>query len=160
MKQIIIKKNPLIKELTGSRVSFSSGPEKVVMIGGKVFTMKIPFSVTVLSGGTMDMDFKVSRHLAENGVNLLGAYWENNHEIVACFMPLEDTEVHIDPMTPVLIGTLVQVVSFRQTDGELLGATLVTEKSGGAIVIEPKTEERKSDAQARKARKSKKNGPG
>ena len=143
MKQVIIQKNPLIKELTGSQIEFYSPFEQTNLVGKKVTILKIPFSVKVLSGGKLDLDFKISKKLAENGVSLLGAYWDGK-EIQAMLMPVEDMEVTFNQDVPILIGTLVQVATYRQVSNQILGGDMDVEKSGAVIVLGVKPKEHKT----------------
>jgi hypothetical protein len=157
MKQVVIYKNSLIKELSGSQIEFYPNvpeSESIPMESGKVNLIKIPFSVKVLAGGKLDLDFKLSKILAENGVQLLGAYWDGK-EVKAYFMPLEGMDVSISGDTPILIGTLVQVMSYRQVEAEILGGVVDLNQSGSAVVLETKEEEPRNE-QAKKSKKRKK----
>lgn len=153
MKQVIIQKNPLIKELTGSQIEFYSPTTETNLVGGKVNTVKIPFSVKVLSGGKLDLDFKISQKLAENGVNLLAAYWDGK-EVSAILMPLEGMDVSVDQSVPLLVGTLVQVMTYRQVTDQVLGGSMDTEKSGSVIQLDVKPQENKADGQVKTAQKN------
>jgi hypothetical protein len=153
MKQVIIQKNPQIKETTGSQIEFYPTGDTVLQ-GGKVNKIKIPFVAKILSGGKLDLDFKLSQKLAEHGVNLLGAYW-NGKEVSAILMPLEGHDVEFGEDVPVLVGTLVQLVSYRQVSGQILGGTMDTEKSGAVLVLDVAPQEKKADTQLKQAAKRK-----
>jgi hypothetical protein len=138
MKQVIIQSNKLIKELAGSDIEIYAPTldgEDIQMTCGKLFHLKIPFNVKVLSGGRLDLDFKLSHTLAKNGVSLIGAYWDQQ-EINAYFMPLEGIDVTIGANVPVLTGTLMQVVSYRQVELDLLDGVVDLNKSGDALSVD------------------------
>jgi hypothetical protein len=144
VKQIIIAKNPSIKQLSGSRIKFfqvqNDDTKVLVLECGKPKRVTIPFSVKILSGGTLDLDFKISQDLAAAGVSLLGAYW-NGEQVTAYLMPLQDTEVHVPSTIPILEGTLVQVTTYRQVEERVMGAKAVFE--GGVLRLDKKVERKR-----------------
>ena len=136
MRQIIIAKNPLVKSQSGSRIDFfhppspdENAPDYIVLDGGKPKKITIPFSVRIIGGGTFDLDFKISKDLAAYAVNLLGAYWDGE-KVTAYLMPLSETEVHVPLKVPILLGTLVEVATYRQVEDRIIGATVVSTESG------------------------------
>jgi hypothetical protein len=126
MNNVVITKNPSIKELSGSRIEFYHPPtpmsiQHIDLAGAKANRVVIPFSVNVVGGAELDLDFKLSEELAQVGVSLTGAYW-NGEAVTAYLMPLDGTDVRVDIRTPLLIGTLVQVVNYRQVSEKITGA--------------------------------------
>lgn len=152
MNNVVITKNPSIKELSGSRIEFYHpkpavpdvpGVEAmkfVTLAGGKANRLVIPFSVNVVSGAELDLDFKLSEELAQVGVSLTGAYW-NGKEVTAYVMPLDGTDVRVDIRTPLLIGTLVQVVSYRQVSEKITGAKSLG-TANGVLQLEVKSDKK------------------
>lgn len=146
MRQIIIAKNPLIKEMSGSRIKFFYPPitdgdnKDLILEGGKAKKVTIPFAVKIVSGGTLDLDFKISQDLASYAVSLLGAYWDGS-KVTAYLMPLVDTEVHVPATIPILEGTLVQVTTYRQVSEKILGADMVS--VDGVLRLDKKIERKR-----------------
>jgi hypothetical protein len=144
MKQVLIRKNDQIKELSGSRISFyhkTDNPEPNAHLGVSVSDRQItklvfPFAAKIVSGGTLDIDFSLPENVASKGITLLGAYWDGT-KVTAYLRSILDLPQWIPEEEPVLIGTLVQVTTMRQIEDALLGDyKLNEEKSGAALVLE------------------------
>jgi hypothetical protein len=152
VNNVVITKNPSIKELSGSRIEFyhPRPPASVVadveaskylmLAGAKANRIVIPFSVNVVGGAELDLDFKLSEELAQVGVSLTGAYW-NGEAVTAYLMPLDGTDVRVDVRTPLLIGTLVQVVNYRQVSDKIIGAKSLG-TSNGVMQLEVKSDKK------------------
>jgi hypothetical protein len=111
MRLVVFEKNKAIKEDGGTEFSLSLS-NSVTLSDGKVTLLNFDFAIRPISGGNMDLDFKPSKMLAENGVLLLGAYKDANR-ITASFMAL-DGDVSIEEGVPLLICLPTERVAFRQ----------------------------------------------
>jgi len=150
MRQLLIAKNEQIKELSGSRIKFyhKNLEGRELRIDGQTVTkVTIPFSAKILSGGTLDLDFKVSEELAQAAVTLLGAYWDGK-VVTAYFKALNDTVAVVPNDTALLNAVLVQVTTFRQIEEGILGGVMSVDQSGKAISLE-KTEKSKRPRRSR-----------
>jgi hypothetical protein len=150
---IVLTKNPLIKELSGSRIEFFHPPSNdakkpIVLVGGKANVVRIPFKVKVIAGGKLDLDFVLSEKLAAAAVSMLGAYWDGQ-EVVLYLMPLSGFDVHITEDVALAVGTLVQVTTYRQVEEGIAGA-LVKTGDHGVMQVEKKEEKRKATRKGRK----------
>lgn len=148
MKQILVGTNPIFTKISGNSVELYPGipaGQEVVFKGGKVTCLRVPFRVQVYTGGRFDLSFTVSKVLAENGISLLGAFQEDA-EVVAYFSPVEGIDIVIDNGTPILVGTLIQLASYRQVDGTVTGS-VVDLNDGKTMNLQPepkKNNKRKS----------------
>jgi len=158
---IVVGKNPLIKELSGSRIEFFAPPpsdptpgtvaaKEMILVGGKTSRIVIPFSVRVIAGGKLDLDFSVSEKLAAAGVNLIGAYWDGS-KVTVYLMPLEGIDVHVPFSVALIVGTLVQVATYKQVQEGVVGAMVSGFSEEGVMILDKKSEKRV--AKTRKARK-------
>jgi len=160
VNNVVITKNPLIKELSGSRIEFyhprpsasmsvdTLSTQYVTLVGAKANRVVIPFAVNVVGGSLLDLDFKISEQLAAVGVNLTGAYWDGE-QVTAYVMPLDGTDVQVDLSTPILVGTLVQVVNYRQVSDKLIGAKSLG-TTNGVLNLELTSDKRKRAIRNRK----------
>lgn len=138
MKQILIAKNSQIKELAGSRIEFYLNKDQHVIVSDEsLVKIEIPFKAKIMSGGTLDLDFSVPQNLASRGVSLLGAYWDGKM-ITAYMRAMPLMAVGLNNEEPVLVGTLVQVVTYRQINDMMLNASVDAEKSGDVLVVSEK----------------------
>lgn len=140
MRQIIIQENPLVKSISGSDFRFYpdiAADSEMSIYGGKVTKFKIPFRVKILSGGKIDLDFTLSEELAKEGVSLLGAYWDGVH-VTAYVTCLNGFNVTVSSTMPILTGTLVQVVSYRQVSEQLLDGVVNLNESGSVVKVDDK----------------------
>jgi hypothetical protein len=150
---IVLVKNPNIKELSGSRIEFfhpfSLAGKDVVLEGAKANKVIIPFSAKILAGGKLDLDFALSERLAAVAVNLLGAYW-NGKEVTAYLMPLEGMDVHIPSDCPLVVGTLVQVTTYRQVEEGVAGAVVTGHDNGVLQITKDETPKAKRTRRVKK----------
>ncbi len=153
MKQVLIRKNDQIREMSGSRISFYHKAERVEgdlidqpglsISDTDVTKVVIPFQAKIVSGGTLDLDFSLPEAVASKGINLLGAYWDGQN-VTAYLRSLQNLPQFINEEDPVLIGTLVQVTSMKQIEDEVLGGQVVSDKSGAVLDIKPDGKKRRN----------------
>jgi hypothetical protein len=143
MRLVVFEKSKAIKEDGGTEFTLSQS-NPVTMSDGKVTLLTFDFAIKPISGGNMDLDFKPSRMLAENGVILLGAY-KDASRITASFMAL-DGEVSIEEGVPLLVCLPTERVAFRQ----------VRPLEDAAQVMAEVIEESNKNSGSRKGRKKKK----
>jgi hypothetical protein len=119
MRQVLIEKNELINEISGSKIKFEVNDIEILpfSIDKHGVMVRFPFSVKSLSGGKLDLDFSLPKDLVSKGVCLMGAYWENN-EITAYLTSTLD-KVEVEKNDVFLIATLIEVVYFRQISKEV-----------------------------------------
>jgi hypothetical protein len=140
MRQVLVAKNDSIREVSGSRIEFY--PAKEQLSDGyfgvdelHVTKVSFPFRAKIVSGGRLDMDFTIPQKLAEAGVNLLGAYWDGEM-VTAIYKAIGGTSISIEAGTPVLVGTLVEVVSMRQIEERVAGGVVNVDKSGQVVALD------------------------
>jgi hypothetical protein len=137
MKQILIKKNPDIKEIAGSNVNICNKNEKVVIDGIALIYIRIPLKIEVLNGGKFELNIRLHKNLIQKGVFLIGAYYEND-EVTALFTTFDGHKVIIEPNEPILIGTLIEPIVYRQIDDEVVGGFTVVKSQDSTLKLEEK----------------------
>ena len=145
MRQILIAKNPQIKELSSHRVTLVAGKDSLKLIRGTGLTLtRIPLTFDVLTGGHVTFKFDLPLLLFKKGVLLAGAYWDGN-EVEVAFMSSTGADVEITEGLPILVGTLIETVRFRQIDSTVLGnLTIVKTEGNKALKIEKKKKGKKN----------------
>jgi hypothetical protein len=137
MKQILIKKNPDIKEIAGSNINIYNKNEKVVIDGTALIYIRIPLKIEVLNGGKFELNIRLHKNLIQKGVFLIGAYYEND-EVTALFTTFDGHKVIIEPNEPILIGTLIEPIVYRQIDDEVVGGFTVVKSQDSTLKLEEK----------------------
>lgn len=141
MKQILISKNKQIKALSGSQIEFTL-EEMSNINGSELLKLEIPFKAKIMSGGKLDLDFSLPEDLAAKGISLLGAYWDGK-TVKIYLRAIEGSSINLFPGDKILIGTLVQVVSYRQVEDGLLEGVVNVDQSGKVLAIEKPKSRRK-----------------
>jgi hypothetical protein len=147
MRQILIASNPQIKQLAGSQIEFlyqsnAGDPLVLELLGGKPTAVRIPFSAKIISGGTLDLDFKLPESIAERGIQLLGAYWDGK-VVTAYLSALLDNPTIIPDGASILIGTLVQLATYRQISEGTLGSIVDLNAETLTVTTKPKQERKR-----------------
>jgi hypothetical protein len=116
MRQVLIQKNESISDLANDRVVLLSDERTLPEIKGSGVTLvRFPLKMSVIAGGSINIKFELSKQLAKNGAMLLGAFYEEG-EVEAIFMSSSGSALQLKNKTPVLVGTLVETVRYRQID--------------------------------------------
>lgn len=125
MRQILVKENALLRALSGDTIEFAAKEFRAVALGPKVQMLRCPFAVDVVSGGALKLKFELPKHLAELGVILHGAYWEND-EITLAMSTLGDLAITLDKDAALVVGSIYETARYRQVRSE---STVPTKRS-------------------------------
>jgi len=137
MKQILIKKNPDIKEIAGSNITIYNKNEQVIIEGNKLVYVRIPLKLEVLNGGKFELNLKLHKNMLQKGIFLIGAYYEND-EVTALFTTFDGHKAIIEPNEPILIGTLIEPMVYRQIDDEVVGGFTIVKTQDATLKLEEK----------------------
>jgi hypothetical protein len=137
MKQILIKKNPDIKEIASSNINIYNKNETVIIDGTQFVYIRVPLKIEVLNGGKFELDIKLHKNLIQKGVFLIGAYYEND-EVTALFTTFDGHKVIIEPNEPILVGTLIEPIVYRQIDDEVAGGFTIVKTQDSTLRLEEK----------------------
>ncbi len=153
MRQVLIRKNAQIRELSGSRITFRNKSENIedgrfgdgdpgtAINDERVTKFVFPFEAKIMAGGTLDLDFSLPEPLAKAGISLLGAYWDGK-QVTAYMRALSETSLFVKDTEDLLIGTLVQVTTMKQIEDAILGDQRA-ESGGQALQIKDNKPKRK-----------------
>ncbi len=144
MRQVLISSNALIKELSGDKIVVLSDHKLFSSVGdSSVTTVRFPLEINVLTGGDVNIKFELSKELALAGVILLGAYHEGGVVEAAFIKASTGTTLTFPDTTPVLVGTLIETVRYRQIDSAVIGDLTIVRPSNGAKSLQIKEAKKK-----------------
>lgn len=150
MKQILIKKTKTISQVAGTKIHLNVTEDifpSMVLLPRKATVIEIPLEVKVMMGGDdWDFTFKLNKMLAMEGVTSWAEKVGDKVQVV--LINNSDFELQLYDGAPILEAIMVPLVSFRQVENSF--------REDGVIVVESKQEERRGEAQVKKALKEKK----
>lgn len=160
MKQILIEKTETISLEAGTRFYLPVTEKNLPgLLIGKNSMAKIdfPLDMKVLSGGEdYTLMMKLVSAVAMHGVVMLSADKLQN-VVRAVFINLTDSDLSFEEGIPMIEASLIQAVAFRQIDSTVTsGDGTETTFENDVVVVKSKPEERRGEAQVRKARKKNK----
>lgn len=116
MRQVLINKNKKIKKLSDNQIVIMSSDDTITEVKSNGVTLaRFPFKFEVISGGNVDIKFELPKDMAKKGVILLGAFYEQG-EVEAIFTTVSSQKISLENDTPVLVGTLIETVKYRQVE--------------------------------------------
>lgn len=131
MKQVLIAKNPLLKNLGGDRIELTVGdvleaPE--IMNPDGMIICKSKLNLKLLSSDSIHIKFDISSEMLYLGLFLLGASVEGG-ELTCALKNLGNAPINFDNSDKVLlIGTLLEKVGYRQIEDEMRGGVVNLDK--------------------------------
>lgn len=141
MRQILISKSDQIEELAGSQINFKHKADEdgqtLTIYADTLTRISIPFRAKIMAGGKLDLDFKLPEKLASMGVSLLGAYWDGQ-AVTAYMRSCFNVVVGLEVGETILVGTLVQLVTYRQIDESIMSGMVNSTDQGDVLMITPK----------------------
>jgi hypothetical protein len=131
MKQVLIAKNPLLKNLGGDRIELNARDvvgDPTKMNPNEMLICKSKLNFKLLSGDDIHIKFDISPEMLYLGLFLLGATVEKG-ELTCALKNLSENEIVFDDSEKILlIGTLLEKVSYRQIEDELKGGVVNLDK--------------------------------
>jgi hypothetical protein len=150
MKQILIKRSNTITENAGTKIILKVNSKilpSMSLPAKKTTILEIPLEVKVMTGGEdWDFVFKLNKMLGIEGVT---AWAEKVKDVVQVVLfNNSEYDLSLYEGAPIVEAIMVPLVSFRQIDN--------TFREDGVVVITSEKEERRGEAQIKKAKKNKK----